>query len=45
MKTQQIEKSLKVCKTVAGILKEQFPNDINDIRDGSYWYSGVCTEL
>ena len=31
MGTQQIEKSLKVCRTVAGILKEQFPNDIHTL--------------
>ena len=35
MKTQQIEKSLKVCRTVAGILKEQFPNDIMKLKENT----------
>ena len=35
MGTQQIEKSLKVCRTVAGILKEQFPNDIMKLKENT----------
>ena len=32
MNAKQIEKSLKVCRAVAGILKEQFPNDIMKLK-------------